>query len=81
MVVGFCNVKFISKIDARTTVSTFLEKEPDCKQIRLGTIHILHQQRTWWVGLENCQFCVQYCIYADLTLQVGAWVRESPKLF
>ena len=60
----------------------FLKKDPIAnKCIRLGTIHILRQQRTWWVGVENCQFCFQYCIYPHLTPQVGTWVRKSPKLF
>ena len=49
------------------------ESGPDLPETRdahcaatLGTIHILRQQRTGWVGLKNCFDDVQYCIYDDL---------------
>ena len=37
-------------------------------QLQLGTTHIIRQQRTGWVGLENGQFYRRiYFVYADVS--------------
>ena len=60
--------------------SLHLLAEPKNSKNRYGTIHILRQQSTGWLGLADCQFCWRSVLYLCWFNTLSGWVRKSPQL-